>query len=68
MLYTGEKRMQQKCDGFDWVSDFNIDRTIGGLALLKVNFIGNELACNIIDSAIRYLKILNGETIKTERG
>ena len=60
--------MQQKCDDFDWMSEFNIDRTIGGLALLKVNFFGNELACNIIDSAIRYLKKLNGEATETERG
>ena len=39
-----------------WLSDFDIDRTIGGLALLKVNYIGNVLANNILDSAIKYLK------------
>lgn len=41
---------------FDRLSDFDIDRTIGGLALLKVNYIGNVLANNILDSAIKYLK------------
>lgn len=39
-----------------WLSDFDIDRTIGGLALLKVNYIGNVLVNNILDSAIKYLK------------
>lgn len=46
--------MEEK--GFDWLSDFDINRTIGGLALLKVNYIGNVLANNILDSAIKYLK------------
>ncbi len=41
---------------FDWIKDFNISRTIGGLAMLKVHYIGNELANNILDSAIKYLK------------
>lgn len=58
--------MRQKCDGFDWISDFDVDRTIGGLSLLKVNFIGNELATNIIDSAIKYLKEYKLKTV--ERG
>ena len=39
-----------------WLYDFDIDRTIGGLALLKVNYIGNVIANNILNSAIKYLK------------
>ena len=39
-----------------WLSDFDIDRTISGLALLKVNYIGNVLVNNILYSAIKYLK------------
>lgn len=43
-----------------WLYDFDIDRTIGGLALLKINYIGNVLANNILDSAIKYLKEYKG--------
>lgn len=55
--------MQQN---FDWIKDFNISRTIGGLALLKVQYIGNELANNILDSAIKYLKDYE-ETISNQK-